>query len=200
MFSSSNESNNPHQIFLGPAGLRIRVHLRNADGLTSPPSPPVVPIGRGRRVSRPNDVSNSSLADRGVGQGQRTNNNSADDLTSPIHLRSADNLTSPSSPLVVPIRRGRRVSRSNDVSNSFLAGRGVGLGQRINNNSADVLTSPINNSVNGLTSSHNNAVDDSTSISHNLLLVVVLVRIEYFSPVQSNDFNNDWTRGQMWRW
>ena len=122
MSNSPNDSNNPRQVFLGPAGLRIRFHLRNADDLTSPPSPPVVPIGRGRGDLRSNDGPSSSLPARGVGRGQTTsssfnqrgrvsepivvnpegfgimvriNNNLADDLTSTNN--SADDLTSPSS-------------------------------------------------------------------------------------------------------
>ena len=39
MSNSPNDSNNPRQVFFGPAGLRIRFHLRNVDDLTSPPSP-----------------------------------------------------------------------------------------------------------------------------------------------------------------
>ena len=76
MSNSPNDSNNPRQVFFGPAGLRIRVHLRNVDDLTSPPSPPVVPIGRGRRDLRSNDVSSSFLAARGVGRGQRISSSS----------------------------------------------------------------------------------------------------------------------------
>ena len=74
MSNSPNDSNNPRQVFFGPAELRIRFHLRNVDDLTSPPSPspPVVPIGRGRRDLRSNDGLSSSLAARGVGRGQRT--------------------------------------------------------------------------------------------------------------------------------
>ena len=77
MSNLPNESNNPCQVFFGPAGLRIRFHIRKVDDLTSPPSPPVVPIGRGRRDLRSNNVSNSSLTARGVGRGQR--------ISSPSH-------------------------------------------------------------------------------------------------------------------
>ena len=53
------------------------------------------------------------------------NNNYADDLTSTIN--SADYLTS-ASPTVVPIGRGGRLARPNNVSNPSPVGRGVGRG------------------------------------------------------------------------
>ncbi len=160
MSNLPNDSNNPRQVFLGPAGLRIRFHLRNADDLTSPPSPPVVPIGRGRGDLRSNDGSSSSLPARGVGRGQTTsssfnqrgrvsepivvnpegfgimvriNSNLADDSTSTNN--SADELTSPSSNNAVDDSTSspmfqRIFAERNTSSNSF-AGRGVGRGQNI---------------------------------------------------------------------
>ena len=160
MSNSPNDSNNPRQVFLGPAGLRIRFHLRNADDLTSPPSPPVVPIGRGRRDLRSNDGPSSSLAARGVGRGQTTsssfnqrgrvsepivvnpegfgvmvqiNNNPADDLTSTNN--SADDLTSPSSNNAVDDSTSnpmsQRIFAERNTSSTSVAGRGVGRGQNI---------------------------------------------------------------------
>ena len=160
MSNSPNDSNNPRQVFLGPAGLRIRFHLRNVDDLTSPPSPPVVPIGRGRRDLRSNDGPSSSLAARGVGRGQTTsssfnqrgrvsepivvnpegfgimvqiNNNLADDLTSTNN--SADDLTSPSSNNAVDDSTSnsmsQRIFAERNTSSTSVAGRGVGRGQNI---------------------------------------------------------------------
>ena len=160
MSNSLNDSNNPRQVFLGPAGLRIRFHLRNADDLTSPASPPVVPIGRGRGDLRSNDGPSSSLAARGVGRGQTTssslnqrgrvselivvnpegfgimvriNNNLADDLTSTNN--SADDLTSPSSNNAVDdstsSSMSQRIFAERNTSSTSVAGRGVGRGQNI---------------------------------------------------------------------
>ncbi len=159
MSNSPNDSNNPRQVFFGPAGLRIRFHLRNVDDLTSPPSPPVVPIGRGRRDLRSNDGPSSSLAARGVGRGQRTsssfnqrgrvsepivvnpegfgimvqiNNNPADDLTSTNN--SADDLTSPSNNAVddsTSNPMSQRIFAERNTSSTSVAGRGVGRGQNI---------------------------------------------------------------------
>ena len=56
------------------------------------------------------------------------NNNHADDLTSTNN--SADDLTS-TSPPVVPIERGGRLARPNDVSNPSPVGHGVGRGGRV---------------------------------------------------------------------
>ena len=139
MSNSPNESNNSRQVFLGPAGLRIRFRLRNVDDLTSPPSPPVVPIGRGRRDLRLNDVSNSSLTARGVGRGQRI-----------------------SSPSNQPGRTTLNVSEPIIVSPE-----GFGIMVQMNNHPADDSTS-TNNSTDDLTSPSNNAVDDSTSNPVNL--------------------------------
>ena len=181
MSNSSNDSNNPRQVFLGPAGLRIRFHLRNADDLTSPPSPSVVPIGRGRRDLRSNDGPSSSLAARGVGRGQTT--------SSSFNQRGRV-----SEPIVV-------------------SPEGFGVMVQINNNPADDLAL-TNNSADDLTSpSSNNAVDDSTSnpmsqrifAEHNTLSTSVAGRgvgrgQNIFSPLQSNDFTLDWTRGQTRCW
>ena len=139
MSNSPNDSNNPRQVFFGPAGLRIRFHPRNVDDLTSPPSPPVVPIGRGRRDLRSNDVSNSSLTARGVGRGQRI-----------------------SSPSNQPGRTTLNVSEPIIVNSE-----GFGIMVQMNNHPADDSTS-TNNSIDNLTSPLNNSVDDSTSNHNNL--------------------------------
>ena len=161
MSNSPNDSNNPRQVFFGPAGLRIRFHLRNVDDLTSPPSPPVVPIGRGRRDLRSNDGQSSFLAARGVGRGQRIssssnqpgrvsepivvnpegfgimvriNNNLADDSTSTNN--STDDLTSPLNNAVDdstsnPVNSSQRIFAERNTSSTSVAGRGVGRGQNI---------------------------------------------------------------------
>ena len=159
MSNSPNDSNNPRQVFFGPAGLRIRFHLRNVDDLTSPPSPPVVPIGRGRRDLRSNDGPSSFLPARGVGRGQRissssnqlgrvsepivvnpegfgimvqVNNNPADDSTSTNN--SADDLTSPSNNAVddsTSNPMSQRIFAERNTSSTSVAGRGVGRGQNI---------------------------------------------------------------------
>ena len=107
MSNLPNESNNPRQVFFGPAGLRIRFHIRNVDDLTSSPSPSVVPIGRGRRVLRSNDVSNSSLTAHGVGQGQR--------ISSSSHQPSQTNSNEPDSIIVSPGGFGIVVQMNNHL-------------------------------------------------------------------------------------
>ena len=139
MSNLPNESNNPRQVFFGPAGLRIRFHLRNVDDLTSPPFPSVVPIGWGWRYLRSNDVSNSSLSARGIGRGQRI-----------------------SSPSNQPGRTTLNVSEPIIVSPE-----GFGIVVQMNNHPADDSTS-TNNSTDDLTLPSNNAVDDSTSNHNNL--------------------------------
>ena len=132
MSGSSNESHEPRQVFLSSDGLTIMVRPRNAaDDLTSPPSPPVVPIGRGRRVPSTNDVSNSSPVGHGVGRGQR--------IPSPSHQPDQMSSNEPNSIIVGP--------------------EGFWILVRLTNNYVDDSTSPTNNSI-----------DDSTSSSDNLFV------------------------------
>ena len=76
----------------------------NSDDLTSA-SPSVVPIGRGERLARPNNVSNPSPTGRGVGRG------------------------------------GRVLPSSRNASNNLFVGRGVGRGQPIKTNNTQPSTS-----------------------------------------------------------
>ena len=89
---NTNEVSEPRQVIHNSRGLRVTVRNLTADDSTSmlnnaaddststlnnsvgdltSTSPPVVPIGRGGRVLRSNNVSNSSSVGRGVGRGQR---------------------------------------------------------------------------------------------------------------------------------
>ncbi len=72
--TSTNNNNTADDSTLAPTNNNYADDLTStnisADDLTST-SPPIVPIGRGGRLARPNNVSNFSPVGRGVGQGGR---------------------------------------------------------------------------------------------------------------------------------
>ena len=122
-------------------GLRVTVRLADdstsgpninntADDLTSAPtinsvddstsaSPTVVPIGRGGRLARPNNVSNPSSVGRRVGRGGRV---------------------LPLSRLLVDDSRSSRLGRN--ASNNLFVGRGVGRGQPSRSNTEPSTSAP----------------------------------------------------------
>ena len=81
-------------------------------------------------TSNSNINNNNNAADDSTSDLTNVINNS-DDLTSTIN---SDDLTSVS-PTVVPIGRGERLARPNNVSNPLFAGRGVGRGGSVRNTS-----------------------------------------------------------------
>ena len=93
----------------------LRVTVRIADDSTS---------------NSNNNNNNNNAADDSTSD-LTNNNNNSDDLTSTIN---SDDLTSVS-PTVVPIGRGGRLARPNNVSNPLFVGRGVGRGGSVRNTS-----------------------------------------------------------------
>ena len=166
---NTNEASEPRQVIHNSHGLRVTVRNFTADDSTSTPndaaddststpnntaddltstSPPVVPIGRGGRVLRSNNVSNSSSVGRGVGRGRRVPTSSHQpgrmNLNEPnperfrilVRLTDSDNLTrdlnnndDSTSPWL------RRVLSRHNASNNLSVGRGVGRGQNISSSS-----------------------------------------------------------------
>ena len=139
-----NFNSESHQVAHDTQGLRVKVSI--ADDSTS--------------TNNNNSANDSTLAP--------TNNNYADDLTSTNN--SADDLTSRSPP-VVPIGRGGRLARTNNVSNTSPVGRGVGRGGRVPPPSHQLGRTTSNAAANPETwyrliahlTGHDVLVDDSTS-------------------------------------
>ena len=142
--SATNNNNTADDSTLGPTNNNHADDLtstnNSADDLTST-SPPVVPIGRGGRLARPNNVSNPSPVGHGVGRGGRVpppshqlsraaNPETYYRLMARItgHDVLVDDSTSP--------RFGR------NTSNNLFVGHGVGRGQTIQTNAQPSTSAP----------------------------------------------------------
>ena len=135
--TSTNNNNTANDSTLAPTNNNCADDLtstnNSADDFTST-SPPVMPIGRGGRLLRPNNVSNSSPVGRGVGRGGR--------VLPPSHQlgRMTPNAANPETwyrlmarltghDVLVDDSTSPRFGRN--ASNNLFVGRGVGRGQTI---------------------------------------------------------------------